>query len=360
MMRFLYWIFVLTVFSSNILAATQILEDNLSGSIYIDFEMDQAPSFILNEHYRLQVEGRKILTPSSYADFRLDTALFDWDTPLFQSDRLRYIPEFSYTIFTDFLISDSKASFYYGPGEFVNFHKKVFSKHSSGLSLEMPFGTTVTSFELWLKPTFTAESNVKQLRIVSSYPYSDTLQFKGSVEFSSNDTGNFFSRSAGRYDEKVAGEVIWKPSDSRNFSLYSALGNSGNALDVQATDEFPFIPQSTLSVRYQRVADQFLNATLKNYYSDYHAVSPLDETIDNGASVASAELQLTDSASLWKGGVYYRTATNSPAITTFRAAWQTALYANSTTGIDVRYSSPYSYGQGYTWELKWFMQLSLK
>ncbi|MEK7298438.1 MAG: hypothetical protein AAB066_00950, partial [Candidatus Margulisiibacteriota bacterium] len=73
--------------------AVSLPKDAQQARVYIDIEGDQSPSFIVNQHYRFTLEGQKILSPYSYLDYRLDTGLFDWDTPMFASERLRYIPE---------------------------------------------------------------------------------------------------------------------------------------------------------------------------------------------------------------------------------------------------------------------------
>jgi hypothetical protein len=334
--------------------AVSLPQDSQQARVYIDIEGDQAPSFIVNQHYRFSFEGQKTLSPDAYLDYRLDTGLFDWDTPMFASERLRYIPEISYV--THFWIPRSTLNFSYGPGELVTFHRQVFAKRNSGVQIQLPVFDSMVNASLWLKPTYTTSSNVKQIRLVSEYELQPNAKFRGGWEYSSDNTGNFFGRS-GSFDEKWIVEAeVGSPQGSR-LKVAGYLAANGYAYTASLSWLFGGEHFPKLRLSHQAAVGTFLDTALMNYYSDYGLVDPLNEAIENDSAVSAVEVILPADHQTWLVGGYYRTQAGVTPISALRLLWTVAMSANTVYGLELRYSNPASFGQGYRWEGKAFTQI---
>jgi len=337
--------------------------DSLLNYVYIDLEADRGNNYILNEHYFIRLGKKKILNDRAHIKGVFDTGLFDWDSQWYDPNRIRYLFEFYFFYFPFKNDKSINIVLNYGPGENTYYKKRVFERLISGFGINKKVGKFENSFRLNLKPTFTEESNIKQFKLNSTYNSQKNKKYKISAgigwDYSTANTANIFDRSV-NMDEKLS--VYGEASSKRTFTkLHFTKDNKNNQayyLYFRLMKNFR-IP-TTICFQANIISNSFFDTMLKNYYSDYNAISPLGELIGNGESFISSEvvLDFTPTLSILSG-VHFRETMEMEKITTYRLKLIMEPIDNIQNGFEVIYANPETYGQGYQWELKYFIRFNI-
>jgi len=223
----------------------------------------------------------------------------------------------------------------------------------SGFLVNKEVGKFENSFILNLKPTFTEESNIKQFKLNSRYNLQKNKKHNVSIgigwDYSTANTANIFDRSV-NMDEKfsVYGEVSSKQTSTKLHFAKDNKKNQAYYLYFRLKNDFR-IP-TTICLQANIISNTFFDTMLKNYYSDYNAISPLGELIGNGESFISSEvvLDFTPTLSILSG-VHFRETMEMEKITTCRLKLIMEPIVKIQNGFEVIYANPETYGQGYQW-----------